>query len=232
MEGTQFYKSWDDITLGMYYDIAKITQNAEDPIGYNMEVYSLLYDESVDYLSELPFIELQKKLATLQWMNNPMSEIRVDAVRIGGILFAPKLISDLSTSEYIDFIEYSKVPDNMHLILSLFLRPVEMHKGLLGKKYTPIEDLFTRAELAEYLLNHCPISYATSHMAFFFKILQRLINYLQALTRTQISRMTLKLKIQKFLPSRLRTINGVGLSGLITLLKQLEEIGTPSTTSI
>lgn len=213
--------NWLDMKINQFYEYNKvISKYKNDNIDLNLNIYSLFSGIDVYELENMPYYKLQSMLKKINWVNSSIPKIRAGEVVVKNILFKPKLISDITTSEYLDFIEYSKEDNNIHLILSLFLKPVKKVRKGLVIRYEELD--YTREEVQEILLEDMSIVYANSFIVFFSTILNRLIMYLTQILRTKMTHKKIKMRIQRLLRQE---VDGAGLSALTELLKQLEELG-------
>lgn len=225
MENTILVNNWLDMSVNQFYEYTKIIAKYEDDIDLNLNLYSLFSGIGVDELEATPYYKLQAKLAKMAWVNSKMPKVKVGDIEIKGVLFRPATISELTTSEYLDFIEYSKMPDNIHLILSLFLKPVNKVRRGLNVRYENLD--YTRDEVAAMILDDLSIVYANSYLVFFSLVLNKSIKLLTQTLRTKMTHLKIKMKVRSLLG--LKEVDGSGLNALTMLLKQLEELGNKST---
>ena len=178
-------RNWLDISIKEYYDIQKIVHLDIDGILMNIKLYSMLNNINEDYLHNIPMHKLTAKLKELQFINEKLPKYDIkDNIEIGGKTFHINLdIGKLTTSEYLDYVHYLQIPDNIHLIVSLFVKPCIKHRNMFGKvRYEMVE--MDRKDIQEYLLENMSIVYANELLLFFSKMYNRLMIYYMEVLKT------------------------------------------------
>jgi len=167
-------KSWKDISIKQFVEVSNLVQSGLEDIDLKVKLMSIFSGEPEDYFLKLNYKEFNKLCNSVAFMNDlNISGKLIYNFKIDGIKFIVNPnVSDLSTAEYIDLLNYmgskDKVKDNLHKILAIFIKPKHKWFGL-KKVY------MRRGEVAEILLNKMPITIAYPLSVFFCELLNNSI---------------------------------------------------------
>lgn len=220
--------SWDDITIKEHFEIRDISNSLMlKDIEKSNNIVSILSGVDLDIIESIPFRDMIKVFEKTKFLNDKIHIIKVpDSIIISGLTFLiNKEISKMTATEYIDFCELAKDGEkNIHIILSLFIKPAEYKKTFYGKKLIPIKN-YDLEEHQKFIYNNLNIVLAQSLMIFFSKVLKNLIDYTKTYLELKIKRITMREKLRMKLGLKPK-INTVGLDLLIESQKKLTELMT------
>lgn len=119
--------SWGEVTLNDFIQLTQIIQS-EIPEDYQLSnIVSVLTGRTLQEIESLPLSEYKKLTSKLDFLNTTPTRhsTHSDCYEINGITYDLKAdLSDLTTAQYIDYMNYSKEdPIDQTKILSCFLIP-------------------------------------------------------------------------------------------------------------
>lgn len=115
---------WSDITLKTYQNIQNIINNKElDDLEQTQKLVELIFN--VENSNQLPLTTFTKYVDMLKFLQEPINETKIkDKYTINDKVYVFKgNIAEMTTGQYLDFENYSKIENNLNLILSVFLIP-------------------------------------------------------------------------------------------------------------
>lgn len=116
--------TWNDITLKTYQNIQNIINNKElDDLEQTQKLVELIFN--VENSNQLPLTTFTKYVDMLKFLQEPINETKIkDKYTINDKVYVFKgNIAEMTTGQYLDFENYSKIENNLNLILSVFLIP-------------------------------------------------------------------------------------------------------------
>lgn len=116
--------TWNDITLKTYNEIQNIINNKElDDLEQTQKLVELIFN--VENSNQLPLTTFTKYVDMLKFLQEPINETKIkDKYTINDKVYVFKgNIAEMTTGQYLDFENYSKIENNLNLILSVFLIP-------------------------------------------------------------------------------------------------------------
>ena len=138
---------WKDVTIREYLEINDIVNSQlYDTLQKDIKILSILYKKPERYFEDMDLTQFKKLVLEISFLNNLSFKEGLPArIKVAGKRFRINLkVTDLSAGQYIDLLNYSKekdkIMDNMHNILSIFIKPCNIFGKL--KKETPDHALF------------------------------------------------------------------------------------------
>lgn len=115
---------WNDIKLKDYYEITKIVnQDDLSDVEKNQKLIEMLFNiENTDSLNLVDFYKYQGELTFLE-SEIPDVKIKEKYTINGNVYNFKGNIATLTTGQYLDYEQYVRIPNNLHLILSVFMIP-------------------------------------------------------------------------------------------------------------
>lgn len=168
------YKSYDDIPVGIYADMMKIS-DTDNPFERDLELLCILTGAEQSDLLELPLSEYSDLAAQARsWITTQPRACKVaKRYTLGDLVLVPTTdIAKLTSGQFIDYSSYAKLiteqDDKMAEVLSVILVP-EGHK--YGKGYDVLD-------VQTAIREHLPITAAAALCDFFAG---RLVKYAESL---------------------------------------------------
>lgn len=224
-------KNWNEVTILEYIQIMDILKTDNDELDKVAGIVSILTNLEMKTILELDLKVFQSLASNIQFINI-LPTVKLQPIyKIKDTIFKVNYnLNKISTQQYIDMLHLSQKDfiTNIHKVLSLFLIPATEKKTILGKKYvTEKYGSYDIEEVADLILNNLTIDIAYELMVFFCKLydnsMSHTLHYLVNQTILIIWKSKLKWKKKVALIRILR--NGVGLTTLIELQKELVELG-------
>lgn len=141
----QLPKSWNDISLEQFIELAELDKNEFDSlIEYNVLVLSILLDEDIDVFEEMELDELNELMKKVNFIRSYPSKNHIQ--KLGHYTFKP--FEKLSLGEFIDIEHYFKDGiKNLSYICAILFKKVKIDEWS-NINYEPYTyDLNTRQEL-------------------------------------------------------------------------------------
>lgn len=157
--------SYSKLTLEKYLALRQIDMVGAEELDIQVEMISILSDESVEDILNLPLTEYQKRVQQTAFL---LSEPKIGdkpprKIKIGGEEYdVVRDIRSFTTGQYIDYQNYisdtERVEENLPLLCTVFILPK-------GHKYSDGYDLEAVAEAAKKI----PIETVLTLSRFFFR---------------------------------------------------------------
>lgn len=179
--------TWDNIVLRDYFEIIRIAQEDKpDAMDKDVDLIAYIYDVDPQAIWDLPVMEVNELRQSLAFITvNPKAKSnKITKLTIGETTYKVcDKLEDFSYSQYVDFQQYWKKPDNMVDVLSVLIVPE-------GYKYNSGYDV---REVKEQILNNVSVVTATTICSFFLKSLLRYL-------RSSLKSLERKVKVMKNMP--------------------------------
>lgn len=115
---------WSEITVKQYYEIMDALE--EDPMTANEAIIKILFDKE---MGDIPIVELKYYLNKMKFLNtnSPKTPVK-EEYTINGLKFKPVLdLSKLTTAQFLDYQEFTKVGDHKHILNCLLIKDGEKY---------------------------------------------------------------------------------------------------------
>jgi hypothetical protein len=180
MKNKPIASSWDEVTVGLWQEIAEILKDQEtDAVDKNVKLVGLLYDIPDEDAYDKPLDEFSDMLDAIAFLGKePVVPNPAGGYIINGTKYIVCLNHQkITTAQYIDFKTFSRdIDQNMTQILSCLMVP---------EGHTYNDGGYEMEKVQADIRDHFRITHALSLTRFFFQQYVRLtVRSLQSLTRT------------------------------------------------
>lgn len=180
-------KSWSDVSIGQFIELAKAKENCEDEIDMTVELLSIMSGVGRNEIAKLSLTDITKLTNALQFLHTPLPDKIEQRVKVNGVdYYADLNVQKMSAGQYIDLKHWTKgtnVIENLHDIMAVFYIPV-------GKKYGEKDGI------ADEFYKDMPITLAYPIALFFWNLcaswMQHIADYLHERSSHQMKKMSLK----------------------------------------
>lgn len=196
-------KNWKDITLGQFLELNKAL-TIEDETEKMLEIASIVFGDEV---ADLNLREFSKRLEELQFLKEeiPISNKVIKTYTIKGREYELQgYLGNITTSQYIDFNNYSK-DNSYNKMLAVFFVPK-------GHKYN---DGYDMLQVFDDMLE-LPITVAQSTAFFFGRQFSTFIRIFQRYSTHQIQKTDLPKEVKKNLKKIVENSADLALSPLFS----------------
>ena len=210
--------TWKDVTLRQYQELAEVPQLKFDYLDSELKKLEILTGVSDNYFFKVHLNTVKKLIAKVDFINHkPTGYKRPMAVRIDGRRFHVNYIpQELVAGEYIDLMERTKteadINKNIHKIISIYLKPVNLFGLPLMKCYKKVEGKLVQTDESikwtqERVLDHLTMDKVFPMSGFFLTLWESLIESSQSYSEEKMK------KLMKEAEKEVRdlTSNGDGL---------------------
>ena len=157
--------SYSKLTLDKYLQLREIELEGREELDVQVEMISILSDESVEDILNLPLTEYQRRVQKTMFLlsepkigDKPPKRIKIDGEEYDVV----RDIRSFTTGQYIDYQNYisdiTKVEENLPLLCTVFILP-------RGHRYGDGYDIADVAEVAKRI----PIETVLTLSRFFFR---------------------------------------------------------------
>lgn len=220
---------WNEIKIEKFYRINKFLGSKQyktlTELDRSINLVGIISDLDFEQVEEYTIGKLLKEINKLKFLSEELPKVKIKkTIKIENVEFLINYdIPSLKTFEFLDLDTYLNMEENIHLVLSIILKPIEkVEKTKWNTKKYIIEENYDRNEIAEFLKYNLDIATANSILAFFLKVLKKLITYSVNQMKMQQIRIMMKMMFKKV---KNRETLLIGLDGLTELERKLEEVG-------
>ena len=132
---------WSDVTLRQFQQLAEVPSLGFDFLDGELKKLEILTGVSDEYFYKIHLTQSKKLIKNIDFINHkPEGLKKPSQVKIAGRRFTINYIpQELIAGEYIDLMELTKTEEginkDLHKILSIYLKPVNMFGGKLKGCY-------------------------------------------------------------------------------------------------
>ena len=152
--------SWEDVSLEMYLELIDVIKDDsyDDDETKSFEIVSILLDKSLEDVEDMDYLEFNKALRNISFMNEPIKSHNCNVIKLAGTKLELINFKDLEFGAFIDLEHYftDNYLNNLPIIFSILYRQVVTPTTALNKAV--LEPYGSWLDIRPQLLEKVPIT--------------------------------------------------------------------------